>query len=144
MLKKTVFTFLSLMVLIIGAHSQANNQLSDTEKQQGWKLLFDGKNSTGWHTYNKKTFGEGWKIQDGALYRAASIFKGETGDICTDQVYENFDLKLQWKISKNGNSGIMFLVHESKEYDEPYKTGPEMQVLDNDGHPDGKIHKHRA
>ena len=59
-------------------------------------------------------------------------------------IYENFDLKLQWKISKNGNSGVMFLVHESPEFDSPYLTGPEMQVLDNDGHPDGKIHKHRA
>jgi hypothetical protein len=146
MLKKTVFTFLSLMVLIIAAHGQANNQLSDTEKQQGWKLLFDGKTSTGWHTYNQKTFGAGWKVADGALFRDTSIqaAKGEEGDLCTDAEYENFDLKLQWKISKNGNSGVIFLVHESKEYDAPYLTGLEMQVLDNEGHPDGKIHKHRA
>jgi hypothetical protein len=146
MLKKTVFTFLSLMVLIIGAHSQANNQLSDTEKQQGWKLLFDGKTSAGWHTYNQKTFGAGWKIVDGALYRDAShqAGKGEEGDLCTDAEYENFDLKLQWKISKNGNSGVIFLVHESPQYDASYLTGLEMQVLDNEGHPDGKIHKHRA
>ena len=61
-----------------------------------------------------------------------------------EKEYENFDLKYSWKIAKNGNSGVMFLVHEAKEYDAPYLTGPEMQVLDNDGHPDGKIHKHRS
>ncbi len=73
-----------------------------------------------------------------------SILKGESGDICTEKNYENFDLNLQWKISKNGNSGVIFLVQESPKFDSPYLSGPEMQVLDNDGHPDGKIHKHRA
>jgi 3-keto-disaccharide hydrolase len=144
MIKKTGSTILFLMVSILALHAQTINQLTDSEKQNGWKLLFDGKSSSGWHTYNKKTFGNGWKIEDGALYRAASILKGESGDICTDGEYENFDLKLQWKISKNGNSGVIFLVHESPEFDSPYLTGPEMQVLDNEGHPDGKIHKHRA
>ena len=144
MIKNTCLTVILMMVIFISLSAQTINQLTDTEKQQGWKLLFDGTSSAGWHTYNKKTFGEGWKIQDGTLYRAASILKGESGDICTDASYENFDLKLQWKISKNGNSGVMFLVHESPEFESPYLTGPEMQVLDNDGHPDGKIHKHRA
>ena len=134
-----------MMTGILAVHAQTINQLTDSEKQEGWKLLFDGKTSTGWHTYNKKTFGNGWKIQDGALYRAASIFrKGNQAIFAPMSPYENFDLKLQWKISKNGNSGVMFLVHESPEFDSPYLTGPEMQVLDNDGHPDGKIHKHRA
>jgi hypothetical protein len=146
MLKKTSFALLLLMLLIFAANAQTNNQLTDTEKQQGWKLLFDGKSPVGWHTYNQKTFGTGWKIVDGTLYRDAShqSGKGEEGDICTNEVFENFDLKLQWKISKNGNSGVIFLVHESPEYDAPFLTGPEMQVLDNEGHPDGKIHKHRA
>jgi hypothetical protein len=143
---KSGFILLSLLAGIIAVHAQTANQLTDTEIKEGWKLLFDGKSSTGWHTYNKKTFGPGWKITDGTLFRDIMIKnpKGEEGDICTDEVYENFDLKLQWKISKNGNSGIMFLVQEAPEYNAPYLTGPEMQVLDNDGHPDGKIHKHRA
>jgi hypothetical protein len=146
MLKKTVFTVLLLMVMIFAAYAQKINQLTATEKQQGWKLLFDGKSPAGWHTYNKKTFGPAWKIVNGTLFCDTTyhIPKGEEGDICTDEVYENFDLKLQWKISKNGNSGVMFLVQESPKFDAPYLTGPEMQVLDNDGHPDGKIHKHRA
>ncbi|MES1223747.1 MAG: DUF1080 domain-containing protein, partial [Bacteroidota bacterium] len=66
-------------------------------------------------------------------------------DLVTDNAYENFDLKLEWKISKNGNSGIIFLVQEDTvKYPKTYNSGPEMQVLDNDGHPDGKILKHRA
>src|SRR5450432_2055170 len=104
------------------------------------------KSTNGWHTYNKKTVAYGWKVQDGALTLDATQKppKGEEGDICSADNYENFDLKLQWKISKDGNSGIMFLVQESPAYEAPYHTGPGMQVLDNEGHPDGKIHKHRA
>src|SRR5450432_831665 len=146
MLKKTAFTFLILMVLILAARAQTINQLTDAEKQQGWKLLFDGKTATGWHTYNKKSFGPAWKIVNGNLFCDTTyhVPKGEEGDICTNGVYENFDLKYQWKISKNGNSGVMLGVQESPKYEAPYLTGPEMQVLDNDGHPDGKIHKHRS
>jgi hypothetical protein len=74
-----------------------------------------------------------------------SYTTNEGGDIVTDQDFDNFDLKLEWKISKNGNSGIMFYVHEDTlKYKSPYNTGPEMQVLDNTGHPDAKIYKHRA
>jgi hypothetical protein len=144
MFKKTGFTFIFMMVGMLAVHAQTSNQLTDAEKKQGWKLLFDGISTSGWHTYNQKTFGAGWKVDNGTLFRDASTQKGEAGDICTDGEYENFDLKLQWKISKNGNSGVMFLVHESPDYDAPYLTGPEMQILDNDGHPDGKIHKHRT
>ena len=133
-----------LSVMVTAASHAQQNQLTDQEKKEGWKLLFDGRTSKGWHTYNKKTFGEGWKVSEGTLFRDTTAVKKEAGDICTDEVFENFDLKLQWKISKDGNSGVMFLVHESPEYDAPYLTGPEMQILDNDGHPDGKIVKHRA
>jgi hypothetical protein len=141
---KSGFAFLLGLGGFFISHGQTINQLSADEKKEGWTLLFDGQTSQGWHTYNQTTFGKGWKIEDGSLHRAASLLSGETGDLCTDKVYENFDLKLQWKISKNGNSGILFLVQESKQFEEPYRSGPEMQVLDNDGHPDGKIHKHRA
>jgi hypothetical protein len=135
-----------MMTVLFAAHAQSPNQLTAAELREGWKLLFDGKTSAGWHTYNKMSFGPAWKVQDGALFCDTSyqIPEGEEGDICSDGVYENFDLKYEWKISKNGNSGVMFLVQESSEFKTPYQTGPEMQVLDNDGHPDGKIHKHRA
>ena len=145
MLKK-VFAFLILFAGVIHAQAQTNNQLTSEEFREGWRLLFDGLTPTGWHTYNQKKFGPAWKVVDGTLYcdTTYQVPKGQEGDICTDDVYENFDLKYEWKISKNGNSGVMFLVQESPKYDAPYETGPEMQVLDNDGHPDGKILKHRA
>jgi hypothetical protein len=62
----------------------------------------------------------------------------------TNEEFENFHFKYEWKIAANGNSGVIFLVHESPEYQYPWQTGPEMQVLDNDGHPDAKIISHRA
>jgi hypothetical protein len=116
---------------------------SNTESQNGWKNLFDGKTTNGWHTYGKNGVNQRWKVADGALYIDSTVQEG--GDLVTDKEYENYDLKLEWKISKNGNSGIIFNVHEdAAKYAETYKTGPEVQVLDNDGHPDGKILKHRA
>lgn len=123
--------------------------LSQQEKNEGWKLLFDGQTTNGWHTYGKSTIGKAWKVVDGTLFFDAASKKGfatpEGGDIVTNEEFENFHLKLDWKISPNGNSGIMFYVHEDPEkYPEPWHTGPEMQVLDNNGHPDAKIQTHRA
>jgi len=112
--------------------------------QKQWISLFDGKTTTGWHTYGKTTTGAGWKVEDGALTLDASVKEGR-GDIVTDESFEDFHLQLEWKISKNGNSGIIFFVQDDKaKYDNVWYTGPEMQVLDNDGHPDGKYTKHRA
>ena len=145
-MKKICISIILLVVSVIAVRAQQHNQLTEAEKKDGWKLLFNGTSTAGWHTYNKNTFGPAWRIVDGTLFcdSTVKIPKGEEGDICTEKEYENFDLKYSWKIAKNGNSGVMFLVQESKKYESPYLTGPEMQVLDNDGHPDGKIHKHRA
>ena len=109
----------------------------------GWSPLFDGTTTTGWHTYGKTIAEARWKVTDGALSIDTTVKKG--GDLVTDASYENFDFKVEWKISKNGNSGLIFLVQEDTvKYKNTYNSGPEMQVLDNDGHPDGKILKHRA
>lgn len=109
----------------------------------GWEALFDGKTSHGWHTYGKASAGDRWQVADSTI--SIDTTKKDHGDLVTDEEYGNFDLKLEWKISRNGNSGVIFLVHEdTTKYKETYRTGPEMQVLDNDGHPDGKILKHRA
>ena len=113
-----------------------------------WESLFDGKTTKGWHTYGKNKAGSMWKVEDGALHLDASLRKtypDEDGDLVTNEEFDNFDLKLDWKISKNGNSGIMIFVNENATKNPtPYMTGPEIQVLDNEGHPDAKIFKHRA
>ncbi|MGV3656955.1 MAG: 3-keto-disaccharide hydrolase [Chitinophagaceae bacterium] len=126
--------------------STTANALTEQEKREGWQLLFDGATTAGWHTYGKTGIGDAWKVADGALYfDAGSKRNGATGgDIVTDAEYGNFDLRLEWKIAPKGNSGIMFYVKEEPQYQYPWQTGPEIQVLDNDGHADAKITKHRA
>ncbi len=122
---------------------------TSTNQSQDWQPLFDGKTTAGWHTYGKQTIGKAWKVEDGLLRLDAASKKdwktAEGGDIVTEKEYENFHLKLDWKIAPNGNSGVIFYVHEdAAKYKDTYESGPEMQVLDNAGHPDAKIIKHRA
>jgi hypothetical protein len=124
------------------------NTLTEEEKKEGWQLLFDGSSATGWHKYGGGPVGGSWKITDGAIYLDTSSKidgKLDAGDIVTDDEFENFQLKLEWKISPKGNSGIMYYVNEDTvKYKKPYESGPEMQIVDNEGHPDGKILKHKA
>ncbi len=117
------------------------NQLTADEQNNGWKLLFDGKTKSGWHSYNNKGTLAGWIVKDESLY-LDSLGLGE--DAVTDGEYENFHLKVDWKISHEGNSGIIFGVNEDKKYLNDYMTGPEMQVLDNKDASDAKNPKHRA
>jgi len=131
--------------MTINADTIPTGGLSDAEKSEGWQLLFDGKTKSGWHSYNKKGNLDAWKVQDGVLMLDVKTDGSHTGeDIVTDEEFENFHLKLDWNISQGGNSGIMFSVKESPKYENDYFTGPEMQVLDNERHDDGKIPKHRA
>jgi len=110
-----------------------------------WVSLFDGNSTSGWHTYGKTDVGSTWKVDSGTLHLVPPKNNKESGDLVTNDSYENFDLKLEWKISPKGNSGIIFLVNEdTAQYKNTYNTGPEMQVLDNNGHSDAKIVKHRA
>lgn len=116
------------------------------ETDSGWVSLFDGKSLAGWHGYGKGDQNGRWKIVDSALVLDTAVkLHGPVGNLLTDEEYENFHLKLDWKISPKGNSGILFFVHEdTAQFKEPYFTGPEMQVVDNEGHPDGKLIKHQA
>ncbi len=134
-------SLISLSILVGGPVKKTENPI---ENKKGWISLFDGKTTKGWHSYGKTTAGEAWKVEDGSIHLDAG--KGlSAGDIVTDESFDDFDLKLEWKISKNGNSGVIFFIQDDpKKYEQIWFTGPEMQVLDNDGHPDGKIIKHRA
>lgn len=128
---------------------EADAPVAENTTDSGWVSLFDGKTLAGWHNYGKTTVGEAWKVADGTLYLDTTKKEGwqtaRGGDIVSADEYENFDLKLEWKIAPGGNSGIIFYVHEdTAKYKYVWNTGPEMQVLDNDLHSDGKIPKHRA
>ena len=123
--------------------SDSANVMTNDQATEEWQPLLSGNSLTGWHAYGKNTIGQSWKVQDGELTFDPSVKDG--GDIVTDEEYENFHLKLQWKIDSGGNSGIMFYVHEdTSKYQNTWNTGPEMQVLDNERHADAKINKHRA
>lgn len=149
-----VAAMLSIASLALGACNEsatgakeATTVATDTTTQ--WEWLFDGKTTAGWHTYGKDSLGSAWKVEDSALHLDASVKDDwqtkDGGDIVTNEEYENFHLQLEWKISPGGNSGIMFYVKEdTSKYKYPWETGPEMQVVDNEGHPDGKIEKSRA
>lgn len=127
----------TLAVLTTSAASaQAPNTLTAEEKAAGFKLLFDGKSTTDWRGYKQKEMPAGWTVVDGTLGLSGGTGEPSSGDIVTKEEYGNFELRLQWRIAKDGNSGIMYRV--SEKYSAPYESGPEMQVLDDAGHPDGK------
>ena len=136
-----LYSCLLSATLLVG--SPDKNVKKETAKPKGWISLFDGKTTKGWHTFGKTTVGEYWKVQDGALYLDAAAkkelkAKGD-GDILSDAIFGDFDLKVDWKISQKGNSGIIFWVQDDAvKYEHAFHTGPEVQVLDNDGHSDGK------
>jgi hypothetical protein len=123
------------------ADEPAPNTLTDKEKADGWKLLFDGQTTDGWHAYRGKDIPDVWKVIDGALVVSGKNGK-KGGDIVTNDKYENFELAFQWKVTPGANSGVMYRVSESK--GSPYETGPEYQILDNAKHSDGKNPKTSA
>ena len=113
------------------------NTLTAAEKKDGWQLLFDGKTTTGWRGYRQKAMpAAGWEVQDGTL-KTVSKVKG--GEIITEQKFTDFDLSWEWRIAKDGNNGIKYFVLEER----PKAPGHEYQMLDDDGHPDGKRSEER-
>jgi hypothetical protein len=124
-MKKFLLSLLSMCVIPLAfAEESAPNTLTDAEKADGWVLLFDGKDaSEHFRGYRKDDFPATWVVEDGALFR-----KGR-GDIITRKKYGSFELRIDWKISAGGNSGIIFKVVETD--GPPYNSGPEAQLLDN-------------
>lgn len=107
------------------------NTLSADEARDGFRLLFDGVTTGGWRGYRRPSIPAGWVVAEGALTRVAPA-----GDIVTLEQFANFELRLEWRVQAAGNSGIMYRVVETLA--ESWHTGPEMQVLDDVGHPDGR------
>lgn len=152
-MNKIIVSLLAILFSAGCCFSQ-DNTLTAKEKNDGWKLLFDGKTTNGWHSYGKQTATKAWSVKDGTFYLDAEALKGldkdAGGDLVTNEEYENFDLKLDWKIGVKGNSGVIFYIHEdAAKYPDTYETGMEMQVLDNGtpiklGHTDAKLYTHRA
>jgi hypothetical protein len=151
-MRRAVFiSFAAIVVAIaiirfaVAADEQsAVNTLTDQEKKDGWKLLFDGRTTEGWRGYRMKEVPPGWKVIDGVLTRVAGGAggKGAGGgdDIVTLDQYDNFELKLQWRVGKGNNSGILYRCTEDAVTS--WHTAPEMQVLDNTGwHDKNRFHQ---
>lgn len=111
------------------------NELTQAEREAGWKLLFDGQSLTGWRTYRNKE-NSTWSVNEGSLYCAGS--PADKSDLRTDLItedqFENFELIFDWKIAPGGNSGIMYLVSEIA--GAAYLTGPEYQLIDDYNYPE--------
>ncbi len=110
----------------------------ETTQENEWVMLFDGKSMDNWRGYGIDTMFPEWSIEDESLKFTPSKEGGK--NIISKNKYTNFMLSLEWKASKNGNSGVFWSVHEDvTKFKESYETAPEIQVLDNDGHPDAKV-----
>jgi len=131
--KTSFFMGMLLIATVLFSCTEKQNVLTDQEKQDGWKLLFDGQSLNGWKNYNEAGI-TGWSAQDGNL-ASSGTGSDSTGYIITDKKYDNFELAFDWKIAAEGNSGVMYHVTESKKFKTPYKTGPEYQLLDDIGFP---------
>jgi hypothetical protein len=98
--------------------------------------IFDGKSLAGWHGFNHKGEVKNWAIEEGALVCLGAAKDAHGGDLVSDKEYENFELSWDWKITKEGNSGVMYHVIEDAKYKAPYETGPEYQLIDDIGFPE--------
>src|SRR6185312_8734329 len=100
------------------ADDPEENTLTPQEKDEGWQLLFDGKDLNGWHSYLEKSAGKAWQVQNGMIVlnkNAKSVYK-DYADLTSDDEFENFDFKVEWKMEPCSNAGVMFYVHESPEF----------------------------
>jgi len=143
------FMAVGILAAAIG-FSSCNNQTNtsnevsnadsvETSKQNGeWIDLFDGKSLAGWHGYNKGTDSvNNWIIEDGALVCLGASEHDTGGDIVTEREFANFELEWEWKLEAGSNSGVMYHVVEDPKYKGPYETGPEYQMIDDEGWPGG-------
>ncbi len=130
------FLAVALLPWTTRAAEQPPNTLTPKEKQAGWRLLFDGKTTKGWRGYNMDKMPPGWKVIDGALVRVSGGAggKGAGGgdDIITVDQFDNFELRLEWKVTAGGNSGVLYRCVEGARTS--WHVAPEMQVLDNKPH----------
>ncbi len=121
--------------------NMALNTLTEQEKKQGWKLLFNGKDLNGWHTAFKTTVPtEGWSVNNGVLQIQGSdgSESGSYGDILTTETYKAFEMTFEFKLTEGANSGIKYFVNESFDSKGGSAIGLEYQLLDDEKHPDAK------
>jgi len=136
--RKAPLLFLTLALAASSLCAAEPNTLTDQERAAGWRLLFNGKSLDGFRGYRTEEIGAGWKAQDGAMTLTAA----KSGDIMTKDAFADFELTFEWKISKGGNSGVIYRVGLGQTAS--HRTGPEYQILDNVDAKDNKLGNHLA
>jgi hypothetical protein len=125
---RTFFSSLLVGIFAMSLSAAQPNELTETERAEGWKMLFDGQSLSGWRGYKTEMPGKGWQVRDGALV--------------TTDAFADFDLRFEWKVTETANSGVIYRVGLGE--NASYVTGPEYQVLDNEKASDNKQHNHLA
>ena len=141
---KSFIYLLVALVMIVSCKQKKENpvveektvEVVEKHSTEEWITLFDGTSYDNWRGYLAEGMYPEWTIEEGSML----FTPGEKGgkNIITKEKFTSFILALEWKISEGGNSGIFWSVFEDKAFKEAYHTGPEIQVLDNERHPDAK------
>jgi len=120
---------LCLWVAVLPSLGAPANSLTDQEKKEGWKLLFDGATTSGWRAFGKESFpGQGWQVADGWLLKEDKV---RGGDILTVDQFGDFELTWEWKITPGGNNGVKYFIIEKRG-----AIGHEYQMMDDAGKTD--------
>jgi hypothetical protein len=143
-MKTTILTSLASVVACAAfaqgtaADCEGANTLTPAEKAAGWQLLFDGKSTAGWHGYNAQSIAA-WTVDTCLLKTAgtaANYGSDKRADLVTDREFTSFELSVDWRATKGGNSGVLYGVVEDPKYEAPWETGPEYQLIDDVGFPE--------
>ena len=122
----------ALAAALITSCAPRQNMLTEEEIADGWELLFDGKSLDQWKDFNGDSLTQPWHVVDGCI-QANGDGSDLSGYIVTRKQYENFILDWEWKLSRGGNSGMLYHVVEGPCFEVPYVTGPEYQLIDEEG-----------
>ncbi len=123
---------------MLAAAAENPNTLTEKERREGWRLLFDGKSFDGWRGYRMQSLPEaGWEIKDGLLKTVPRV-KGR--ELITVQKFKDFEFSWEWRIAPAGNNGIKYFVTEER----PGAPGHEYQMIDDATNPDGKVGPQRT
>ncbi|MBQ4003088.1 MAG: DUF1080 domain-containing protein, partial [Bacteroidaceae bacterium] len=133
-MKKTNLTLLATAAMcgMFCACQPKDNTLSRAEKEAGWELLFNGEDLSEWRNFNDTVLSNGWAAVDGCI-QASGEGADESGYIVTRRKFKDFELSWDWKLTHGGNSGMLYHVVENPAFAVPYVTGPEYQLIDNEG-----------
>lgn len=143
---KKIWISAALLLFVISC-KQGNKETKEEvvvemeNPENDWEILFDGSSFDKWKEFQSDTISDVWKIEGDAMVYTppADGVENKNHDLVTRDVYTDFVLSLDWKISEGGNSGVFWGVREDSIYRTGYQTGPEVQILDNEKHPDAKV-----